>query len=208
MLSSAAHGREMAGKIGITPQIGLVIPAGEFGDERSIGFKYGVDLEYFVTDNVSLGLRLFHGGFPVGGDLVRTHFGFRHSDNYWPIDGLGVQAKYYQTVTPFTDIFGRIGFLLSRIEFPIHRRNCLFDCEPWYSRETASSAGLEMGFGISRHLSSRFAFYGEVEYSLLFTKGLLIEKEPTTLWYSYNCSYNTQMVAIKTGLTFYFGGTK
>lgn len=207
ILAAAAHGRDMAGKIGITPQLGLIIPAGELGEQRDIGVKQGLELEYFVTDNVLLGLRWFHDGFPNRGALARTHFSFGHCDKCWPINGLEVQAKYYRQATPFTDIFGRIGFLLSRIEFPIHRRNCLFDCEPWYSRETATSAGLEAGIGISRHLSKHFAVYGEVEYSLLFTKGLEIKKEPTAIWYGYSCWYNTQMVAIKTGLTFYFGGS-
>ncbi len=208
ILSPAAYGRDMAGKFGITPQLGPVIPAGEYGDRREVGFVYGLDVEYFPRNNLSLGVRLFHKGFPHTGGVVWAQFGLGDDEDIWPIDGLGVQAKYYRAASPFTDVFGRLSFLLCRMEFPTYRWDYVGDMVNESGRESETSSGLEIGVGLSRHLSKRISFYSEFEYSLLFTKGLFITKEPAPPWIGYSCWYNAQMVAIKTGLTFYFGGTK
>jgi hypothetical protein len=205
ILAAAAHGREMSGKIGITPQWGLIIPIDDDGNHRDIGFKHGLELEYFITNNVSLGLLLFRDVFPAGADLLRTHFGFRNDDDNWPIYGLAAQAKFSCVATSYTDVFGRLGFALARAEFYIDRPWGL-EWWPETVKETETFPELEVGFGISRHLSPRFAFYTEIEYSLLFTKGVRVEKEPIDDWYSYTYAYNIQMAAIKMGLTFYLGG--
>lgn len=199
LLTTVAHGREMAGKIGITPQFGLVIPASDYADGQGIGSTHGLELEYFYTNNLSLGLRLFYDRFAGAGSFSNDD-----DDDIWPIYGLGGQAKYYRAASRLTDVFGRLSFVLCRMELPIHQSIWAFDRTS--TGEMATSTGMEAGFGITRHLSRRLSFSSEIEYSLLFTRGIRIEKEPSTLWHNYNCSYNTQTVAVKLGLTFYFGG--
>jgi hypothetical protein len=204
VLAAAAHGREMAGKIGITPQIGLVKSIGEFSERQDLGFAYELAVEYYVSSKASVGLQLFHVDFNTTGDPYPSS----PTANTWPIDGLGVQAKYTVAATPFTDIFARVGFVLNDMEFPIHGWDVIGDLVSRSSRVSKTSAGFETGIGLSQYISKYFSFYGEIEYSLLFTKGVSITKEPATTWIAYDCPYNAQMAAIKMGLTFYLGGAK
>ena len=202
ILAAAAHGREMAGKIGITPQIGLLKSAGEFSERLDLGLCYGLVMEYHVSGKASVGLQLSHEDFNTTGEPYPSS----STVDTWPIDGLGVQAKYTVAAMPFTDVFARVGFVLNDMEFPILGWDVIGDLVSRSSRVSKMAAGFETGIGLSRHLSKRFAFYGEIEYSLLFTKGMSITKEPATTWIAYDCAYNAQMAAIKMGLTLYLGG--
>lgn len=204
ILAAAAQGREMAGKIGITPQVGIVIPAGEFGEDQAIGHGYELDVEYFLRNNLSIGVRAFHTRLPNANGAFWNQAGFGYDEDIWPIEGFGAHMRYHRAVTPFTDVFGRLGFVLCRMDFPINQPYWAID--PQGSRETKTCPSISLGAGLLRYLSTRFAFYGELEYKLHFTKGLRIEREPAELWGNYDVWFNAQTVAIKMGLTLYLGG--
>lgn len=206
MGNGTAHGREMAGKIGITPRLGINIPTGEFLSPRGLGYSHGLELEYFYANNAALALRVFYDYYSTTNDNTIPESVFRDSYYTWPVYGLGAHIKYFLTATPYTDVFGEIGFLLGQMETPIYSWRSEWGDS--YRHEKITSAGFSAGTGLSRHLSRLLAVHGNFAYNLLFTKGKRLIDESWYPGYHDTCDYNAQWLAVRLGLTFYLGGGK
>lgn len=207
LMAGFAHGREMAGKIGITPQIGLDIATGELLDHRRVGYKHELDIEYFYNNNVSVGLKFFYEHFEDDGINIFPEPSSLNNKNTWPIYGLGAQAKYFLAATPYTDVFGKLGVIVGKMDTPVYRWE--WEWENLSRHEKKMTApGISAGAGLSRHISKILAVQGEFEYNLLFTKGKKFHDESGYTGYDDTCRDNAQWFAIKLGLMFYLGAAK
>lgn len=207
LLAVTAHGREMAGKFGITPKLGLDVATGEFLDQRRIGYQQELEIEYFYTNSLSIGLKFLYANFNDDNAPLCPEQVIFNSGDAWPVYGVGTQGKYFLAATPYTDVFGGVGILVAKIENPVSDSRWNWDSSTWNTKQI-TAPGVSAGTGMSRHLSRLLAVHINIEYNLLFTKGIKLNEDPGYTGYYDCCRDNAQWFAIKLGLTFYLGGAK
>jgi opacity protein-like surface antigen len=244
---STVSALDLKGKFALTGIGNLALPMGDFGDEADyedelaekgsakLGFGFGGNFEYFVTDNIA-----------IGGNFTWRKYGMKTENLKEALEseveeyGLTAEVDGHHTITSF-GVFGKYVFTIASpkmapyVKFGLGKGKvksvidwsaaASYEGETYkyeYSLEAdvESRTYVDMGGGILYELSENIAFTGEVLYTHLMSDKADLEVD----WeekYSYpggseqykgkekdELQFNADNISAFVGLTFFFGGTK
>lgn len=192
VLTGGAAAEGMIGKIGLTPQVGLVMPiqalqSTEGGGSAKMGFAGGATAEYFVTEDIA-----------VGGRFVFNSFGLdiENVDGDWTILEMGVFAKYFLPVEMPVKPFVRGGILMGKAKATQGDNEC----------DYAMSPGVEIAGGMIHEVAENISVYGEIGWTAVATDGADVDETWNGHTSTVESQWHLQWVGIKAGATFFFGG--
>jgi hypothetical protein len=196
--SAASAQDEMAGKIGVGPVIGALMPiqylkSDEGGGYASAGFAGGVFAEYFINDDIS-----------VGGKFMYDRFG---------TDYPGADVSGNWTMMEF-GVFGRCQFMKGKPTRPYARAGLLMGKAKLKTEngaevesDVAIAPGAELAGGVIHKLQENVSLFGEVNWTALATDGKDVDVTTDgTDSGTIEAEKHLQWVGIKAGVIIFLGG--
>ncbi len=193
-LYSTVYGQQMKGKFALSGTGGLGFPVGDLADKEKgraqTGYGMGGSLEYFITDNLSLGANLRYQRFGMyADDLEKDFIQYVHDsipeadtsgivvDGYRSTVHLGICGKYYFFVgtglLPYIKLgagWGKLkGFadMPGYVVYPAFRVSIQRTADASYQGEFY----LDVGGGVLYLVSDRVGVSGELLFTHLSTDG-------------------------------------
>ncbi len=211
LLSSGAVAQEMKGKFAVTPQIGVVIPTGDFSstedDEPAgfakAGFAGGVTGEYYITDQFAAGLTVFYNRFGRDTEDIEDASPGVNIDANWTILQAGVHGKYLFTEGKEVKPFGKAGVMLGKADQSLSASESGVSIDG--ETDVAMSLGIELALGILYEVSPDVFIFGEAGYNMLMTDGADADITVLNVTETGEVLINMNWIGIKGGVTFLFG---
>jgi len=195
VLATGSAAGDLTGKIGITPQIGLVIPiqalqSDEGGGNAKLGFAGGLTAEYFISQNIA-----------VGGRFVYDRFGLESVDGVdfdgnWTMMEMGVFGKYIFLPEEMTRPFARAGIVMGKAKLEVDS----------YEADYAMTPGVELAGGVVHEVKENIFIYGEIGWTALATDGADVDVTMNGSTSTEESLVHLQWVGVKVGATFLVGG--
>lgn len=255
---STALGVEMKGKFGISGRGGLSFPLGAFADEgnfatsfsdslfqtgmrekgsANMGYGFGFDVEYYVTDHIAIGGYFDYQGFGMDLEAMQADVDAAIPDEVEGLDidmegdhhitSFGIFGKYAFEASPKLSPFLKLGLGMGRLSSTIDMTFEYTDVDPDLTmfldgeRESGMSLCLDLGGGIMYRLSGSVGLTGELRYRHLATDGadgdidVIVTGEEGTMkrqilhqtWED-EFDYSADRLDIYLGISYFFGGTK
>jgi len=210
IVTGTASAQEVTGKIGLTPQLGLVMPTGDFGDTyvelpATAGFAGGFSVEYFLNENIAFGGKFMYDRFGMDTETAEEEYPTIDWDGNWTIIEFGAFVKYTFTPNSPTRFFGRVGFIMGKVDGKLEgsQGGVSADAEI----DISSALGLEGGIGVMHLINETTGIFGEIGLTHLMTDGKDAEiGVPGASSMVAEMDMNTQWLAIRGGVTFLVGG--
>ncbi len=194
LICSPIYGQAMKGKFALSGTSGLGFPLGDFSDKEKgraqTGYGLGGNLEYFVTDNISLGANFRYQGFGMyvkdleDDFIIFVHDSIPeadtsgidiHSDKN--IIHLGIFGKYHffmgNNFSPFIKMGAGWGKLKGTADMPGH---VVYPGYTMTINRTADASYdgdiyLDVGGGLLYRFSDKLGISGELLFTHLTTDG-------------------------------------
>lgn len=212
-----ATAQGVAGKIALTPQVGLVVPTGDFSstDENedsegltaglaTVGFALGGSADYFFTDNFAAGASFIYDRFGLDTDEFVEEDETVDVSGNWTITRFGGHVKYLLMPDSPTSAVARAGVFFGKPKATISGSEGGITVE--MDIDVDMALGLELGVGVTHTFSENMAFFGEVGFAHLMTDGKNVELPAGTITLNTDSEINLQWFGVKGGLTFFVGG--
>jgi len=194
VFATGAAAGDLTGKIGVTPQVGLVIPIQALqqengGGNAKLGFVGGLTAEYFINQNIA-----------VGGRFMFNRFGLDKIDDVefdgnWTIMEMGVFGKYVFLPDEMTRPFARVGVVMGKAKLEVDSDEA----------DYAMTPGVELAGGVIHEVKENICVYGEIGWTYLATDGADVDVTQNSHTSTGESLINIQWVGVKAGATFFFG---
>ncbi len=232
-LCPSLYAQVMKGKFAISGNVGVSLPMGDFADEEKggaeTGVGFGANMEYFISDNVSMGANFAHRNFGMKTDEAEREFkeeilmslpgaeaGLDVNGDY-KIPSFGVFGKYSfltgSKISPFLKLGVGLGTFKGSIdldgyvEYGVARLNIMGSQDV-----SESKTYLDIGGGFMYMISDNIAFTGEALFTHLLTDGIEGDMEITMNGYheegEVEVDFNSDYITLFATLTFFIGESK
>jgi len=194
IVCSPLHAQELKWRFGISGTSGIGFPVGDFSDKQKgraqTGYGLGGNLEYFITENLSLGANLRYQRFGMYvKDLEQDFIEFVHDsipradtsgidiDSHKSIIHLGVFGKYHFFVgtnfSPFVKFGAGWGKLTGWADMPgyIVYPESLIAIDRTSEASYQGEFYMDVGAGVLYLISDRMGISGELLFTHLATDG-------------------------------------
>lgn len=232
-LCPSLYAQGMKGKFAISGNGGLSLPMADFADEEKGGAEtgagFGASVEYFISDNVSIGGNFTHRNFGL-----KTHDAEREFkeeilmslpgadagldlDGDYKIPSFGVFGKYsFSTgsqISPFLKLGVGLGTFKGSIDMDGYVAYAGERLNITGSQDVSESKTyLDLGAGFLYMVSDNVAFTGEALFTHLLTDGAEGDTEITMNGYHLEgeaeVDFNSDYITLFATLTFFLGETK
>jgi opacity protein-like surface antigen len=214
----SASAQDLTGKIGFVPELGLLMPMGDFGSKDSTaeenmdvgyaktGFGFGGALEYYFSSNLALGGKFFYNRF--GFDTADFEEGTPSEidwDAHWKVIQYGAYLKYVFTPESQTKVFGRAGVIFGKPKATITGSYAGVSADA--ELEVDSAVGFDAGFGIMHMTDESIGISLAVDLNYLSTDGKDVTLTAADETMTVETNFSTMWVGLKVCGVFLFGGS-
>jgi outer membrane protein W len=205
---SVANAQDLQGMFSISPFGGLGMPMGDMGDDegedamnRAMGFKFGLEADYFFTPNIGAGVEFMYAIF---GNDYEDEYADEYGDDKLNTMMIGVHGKYVMMPESMFRPYGVVGFGMVM--------NKVKDVYDWETEEEGelkldSKFYLRGGIGGMYWVSEMISIFGEVGLDYMMTDGSGLEFEGTEIPDA-EVTANYMFIDFKVGANIWFGGTE
>lgn len=208
---SPIYALELKGRLAITPQVGRIIPDGNFTSGRvdtSLGsVKTGIgmafDAEYYIFEKFSLGINLFYNYFGQETKDYRRLYPTIQFNGHWTVKGIQGFVRYIFATREQTRYYVRAGLISGKVTGKIEAT-----AGTTFARiksEVATATGWAGAVGFLHNVSPRTGLFSEVCYSHLDTQGKDTKVTIVDRVVSDEGIVNTRWLAIRAGITVFIG---
>ncbi len=209
---SVVNAQDLTGMFSISPFGGLGLPMGDMGENdpvkideedaiaRGMGFKFGLDVDYFFTPNIGAGAEFLYAIFGNNYD-PEPEFG---ADDKLNTMMIGVHGKYVFMPESMFRPYGVIGagMVMNKI------KDAQVDEEGTEGEiKIDSKIYLRGGIGGMYWVSDMISIFGEIGLDYMMTDGAGIEVDGTAVE-DYEITANYMFIDFKVGLNIWFGGSE
>jgi opacity protein-like surface antigen len=211
---SAAGAQDLQGMFNVSPFGGLAMPMGDLADDdpvqvmegdaafRSMGFKFGVAVEYFFTPNLGAGIDFRYATF--GSKDVEFEEGTFESDSKVTGMMFGAHGKYMfmteGTVRPY-GILGA-GMFIGKFK---DVEGFLYGMEGTLDIDMDSKFYILFGGGLSYFVSPTISIFGEATFDYAMTDGAKLKIDDEEIA---EIGTNYYFIDLIVGINVWFGGTE
>jgi opacity protein-like surface antigen len=214
IIFSAVNAQDLQGMFNVSPFGGLAMPMGDLADDdpvqvmegdaafRSMGFKFGVAVEYFFTPNLGAGLDFRYATF--GSKDVEFDEGTFESDS--KITGMmfGAHAKYMfmseGAVRPY-GILGA-GFFIGKFK---DVEGVFYQMDEVLEFDMDSKLYFLFGGGVNYFISPTISIFGEATLDYAMTDGAKLKIDDEEIA---EIGTNYYFIDLIVGANIWFGGTE
>jgi opacity protein-like surface antigen len=217
VLAGSVPAQELAGRIGLSAQAGMLYPIGDFNsksmpeDPEDIpagfanrGAGLGASMDYFLTEQLAVGVNFMYNRFGLDLRLVEKFAPGQIHKGHFRAVAFGFSARYSLLPERPVRPYAKAGILFAKTEgegtvfWSGEDRDMTIDIDLVMGTEAAVGAMYEVAL-------SRFLF-GEIGYSYLLSDGTDIRFDaPGVPMESDELGFNAQWLSARAGLMFFFG---
>jgi len=215
IITGTASAQELTGRIGLTPQLGLVIPTGDLADVNdglgaTIGFAGGFSVEYFLNENIAIGGKIVYDRFGMDTDSIEAglHEEFPdvsfEIDANWTVIEFGAFMRYIFTPNSPTRFSGSVGVIMGKPDGTIELSSQGITGK--METDISMALGLEVALGVIHLVSENMGVFGEVGFTHLMTDGKDVTITAVGESGTFESDINSQWFGVRGGITFLVGG--
>jgi hypothetical protein len=192
----------MMGKFAVAPILGASMPIQYMGADlvdggggAKLGFAAGASGEYYVTDDIAVGVKFIFDRFGMNTDDIPGD-----ASGNWTIMEFGVFGRYVFMQDVMTHPYARAGVLMGKAKVTTEAGSNKLESD------VAIAPGGEIAGGVMHHLSDNLSVFGEANWTGVLTDGKEIEREFNgTTQPSIEAQKHIQWVGIKVGVLYTLG---